>query len=1323
MKKITIIILSFLTLLGVNARNNENLSQNTAPRKPSLNTRGGDCNVGRAQIDLDINNVRTKLQNTGDIWWDRDAAKYGVPKISAQQQQSGGRQVNALFAGAIWISGKDNGNLKIAAIRFSGAGGSSQYWPGPIKKGVAEIDRAQCNKYDRFWKVNLAEIDLFRAGGDASDAIKNWPAKGNKFLSAQGKFTDLSEDLAPFFDANGDDNYDYKTGDYPAIKYVDGTVAGAEASVADEMVFWVLNDVGNVHVVPDGLPIGIQINCLAFAFASSDELGNMTFYTYEVHKKSSGDLTETYMSQFVDCDLGNSQDDYVGCDTTHALGYCVNADDFDEKTTVEGYLQNVPIIAVDFFEGPKVNNKQLGMSSFSYFINSSGTDVSDPNTDVEHRNVQEGKSRTGKSFTVGGDCISGTKPTKYCFPGNPNEPTEWSMCSANYPKRDVRFVQNSGPFTMISGDKQTITVGVIFTQPPVGSYKLCKIDVSKYLLPADEKAQKLFDYGFKSVVGPEAPNMNIRSGQNQLFFTLENLPGSNNVGESYRRPDPSIPNKVKDSMYNFEGYLIYQVFNPAEIGTIEDLDNLTKSRLVKQMDLKNNVSNSMNNFSIVIVNGDTFKNITRTIPLANKGIEHTFVVNDDKFSQEGRSNLVNNKTYHFACVAYAYNNYYDSIKKEKQLTQIKFSKEIKVFSVIPHDISIFGVEPKSLFGQGIPVKRISGKGHGNYFLDLLKDENNISQDEKEIVTKSFKDEITYEGNKSPLQVYVNDPYKVRKADFKLTITDHKSNIKDEFSLDSSSWEIDVDGKTIKSETVIGRPLDQSIYASISNKLESYGISVGTSKADSLYQNANNKNKIYRYIGGELIYEDPKNEWLKFIKDEDGSNYLDWSRSGIQNVDIKKFNSAYNIIVSGTTKTKVFTDPDNEFKNMLSGIVSPYCLTANYSVLTADTNLRQIYSSYGPGFKWRRISTDYKVDTAEGSAPQNNLDSIFSCDIVFTKDPEKWSRCIVLETGESPDFQEFNALKGQLRKAPSRGKDMIEDGTGVGQSYFPGYAINLETGVRVNIYFGENSRNKGVEGGNMIFDPGYEVLSPLKSPILGGSHFVYVTNTKYDEGNADHDIMLANFNKTIGTSITDFQIAPEVAAIYRTFAYTFMPVRDSLFSFYDANNKYSVPTEIRMKIRVQKPYAFYNDGGSFTSVYQFNTNNLAPVSNVTAQQKDAFERMRIVPNPYNAYSVYENSGVQNIVKIVDVPNNCTVSIYTTDGILIRRIKQDVSTNIYGANNKLREIPQDNSITWDMRTNSGVSISSGIYYINVESPEIGTKVLKLFATMRSADVSNF
>jgi hypothetical protein len=469
--------------------------------------------------------------------------------------------------------------------------------------------------------------------------------------------------------------------------------------------------------------------------------------------------------------------------------------------------------------------------------------------------------------------------------------------------------------------------------------------------------------------------------------------------------------------------------------------------------------------------------------------------------------------------------------------------------------------------------------------------------------------------------------------------------------------------------------------------------------------------------------------LQFFKNEDKKEYASWIRSGnFDDVSYGKFSSALNII----NGVKVFNDPKFDYANMYDSRIAPYCLTSNNAIESGNPDRN--YSSYGPGFKWKALTNNFDRFAAIGEGPQNNLDSLFSVDLVITSDKSKWSQCVVLETGETPEFHEFNALKGQIRKAPSLDKDQNPISGDLGRSYFPGYAINLETGQRVNVYFGENSRIKGKGGANMWWDPTFETITPLNSPILGGSHFVYITNTLYDGGTADQQVLLANFNKdrnnvdvnlaTLNQLNNSTELNPKVAAVYKTFAWTFIPHLQKDSSMYAVSGEYRIPSDVRVKIRVQTPYSYYLDNDKLE--YEFSTKGLAPTRGNKDLIRSAFDDMVIVPNPYNAYSVYEASVSQNTIKIVNVPKNAKISIFTTDGVLVRTLKQSLDENtdfFYGANQTNGERNIDNSISWDLRTNSGVLVASGVYYINVESPEYGSKVLKLFATMRSADVSNF
>ena len=88
-----------------------------------------DCAQSTGQIDMNINNVRARLLNGGDVWWDLQDGSYIVPNV---QPGSGIPEVSAIFAGAVWVGGLDDvGNLKLAAQTYRDAT-STDFWPGPL---------------------------------------------------------------------------------------------------------------------------------------------------------------------------------------------------------------------------------------------------------------------------------------------------------------------------------------------------------------------------------------------------------------------------------------------------------------------------------------------------------------------------------------------------------------------------------------------------------------------------------------------------------------------------------------------------------------------------------------------------------------------------------------------------------------------------------------------------------------------------------------------------------------------------------------------------------------------------------------------------------------------------------------------------------------------------------------------------------------------------------------------------------------------------------------------------------------------------------------
>jgi hypothetical protein len=360
-----------------------------------------NCNPSVASNELSIGNVRAYIQTNGTMW-NKEVALYEIPKGSGQ---------TSLFAAALWIGGKDaSSQLKLAAVRFNQSG--EDFWTGPLSTVDATIPKSECAKWDKHFKITRQEVEDFISYYENNKtppyenytvpkSILDWPAHPMDWKPGQGPTPyGQSPFLAPFRDRNNDGIYSPEDGDYPFYdidadgwkantlcpwtpenrrKAMEGTlesppedrngkmhmVYSDHVLKGDETLFWIFNDKGNAHTESKGMPIGLEIRGQAFAFATNDELNNMTFYSYEIINRSTFELRETYFSQWVDADLGFSHDDYVGCDVLRGLGYCYNAQAIDGTGQAWAYGENPPAVGVDFFQGPYLDPDGYDNPSFN----------------------------------------------------------------------------------------------------------------------------------------------------------------------------------------------------------------------------------------------------------------------------------------------------------------------------------------------------------------------------------------------------------------------------------------------------------------------------------------------------------------------------------------------------------------------------------------------------------------------------------------------------------------------------------------------------------------------------------------------------------------------------------------------------------------------------------------------------------------------------------------------------------------------------------------------------------------------------------------------
>ena len=156
--------------------------------------------------------------------------------------------------------------------------------------------------------------------------------------------------------------------------------------------------------------------------------------------------------------------------------------------------------------------------------------------------------------------------------------------------------------------------------------------------------------------------------------------------------------------------------------------------------------------------------------------------------------------------------------------------------------------------------------------------------------------------------------------------------------------------------------------------------------------------------------------------------------------------------------------------------------------------------------------------------------------------------------------------------------------------------------------------------------------------------------------------------------------------------------------------------MRIKLRVASPYIEMGDNMSgweasqnnWDPYYTFKMDDIAVVTNDAASADSACDLLNVVPNPYYAYSNYEQNKLDNTVKITNLPDVCTVSIYTVNGTLVRTFKKD-SPITY--------------IDWDLKNYANIPIASGVYLIHIKVDGGCERVLKWFGVVRPPDLDNF
>jgi hypothetical protein len=1310
---------------------------NHAPKKA---TPRGECANSESQIDQEINNVRARLLAGGDCWWDLQNGSYIVPKV---EPGSGQRPVSSIYAGAVWLGGFDlAGNLKLACQDYRNTG-QNDFWPGPLTD-LGITDESTCKNWDRHFRVTGDEIrehlKNLSQGNLSPDlipkSIKGWPADGNIYFSDVWGFdlpSNKTGGLAGYYDNDGNNLYDPLAGDYPSID-----IKGCPLNrYPDEMIFWIYNDqgAGASHAQTNGKPIQMEVQVQAFGYTTSDELNDMTFQRYKLLNRATEPIDSMFFAMWADADLGCSEDDFVGCDTSKSLMYIYNQDNLDGSSgcscgDVATYCDKVPILGIDYFRGPQrqiqvtpdsIVEIELGMSSFTYYNRGVGgatpSGTQDPGAAPEFYNYITGSWRDGTPYTYGNSGYNPNDPSaakiNYAFTEEPNDATGWSMCTAGLPFDDRRTLQASGPFRLNPGATNELIIGV----PWVADQDYPCPDMEN-LFRADQLAQGLFDNCFELLDGPDAPTVEWVELNKQLVAVLTNDSVSNNLNELYHQPDflapSSLPDAIKD--YKFEGYQIFQLQNPNVSSS--DYDNPDVARLVYQVDVKNNVS-KLYNWALTKgpIDGQAYYRPELVVDGQNTGVRHTFPIEDDRFASGNNKSLINHKKYYYSVVAYAHNDYaaFDFTTdptKGQQRPYLVGRRNIKVFTVIPRPI--VDQELNAVYGEGVEITRHEGVGAGHNFLDLTEESR------KAVIDGTYGGNLTYQGGKGPFDVQIFNPFEVKDGEFELRIVD--GNLTDNKIDYEARWQLKKlpDGEIVASESSIARLNEQLI--------KKYGFTVSVAQTsdsgnrdrdstESTLIGADNNGGI----GTEVEYADQNNQWLTGYADED--------------------QGFFNFVKNGKLEPDEELDRHKGLGNNGNGWFVPYAL--------CDWRQDPAVPYLTPAWTEKYTNTTGVLNAAAlGNAVERTkkLKTLPNIDIVFTSDKSKWSRCVVAEgasyvfTGgqfpglltESPGAPGKPRVMFDTRYAPSVGKDDNDndgkpdpdgalDANGNplrGMGWFPGYAIDVETGRRLNIFFSENSYfdsaiDPAYTGRDMMFNPTSRLFTSnfVNAPNiveLGGYHFVYVMNTEYDECFELYRKFAPELNPSAGQAkVNQVKNIAWAGMVQMADGFRMKSLKDGL-----------IPNDLRVKVRVDNPYQTWYKFGETTNqtqhpVYTFKITGREKQDLDQVQALNALDSVKVSPNPYYGFSQYETSAFSNIVKITNLPAKCTVSIYSIDGKFIRKYERNEAYLPY------KQIAPD--VEWDLKNSRSISVSSGVYLIHINAPGIGERTIKWFGIARQFDPS--
>ena len=522
-------------------------------------------------------------------------------------------------------------------------------WGGKVSDGASPIVRVNGNTYGtgcapitRLYRVrpdyltgNLAS-DAASFNNIAAGAVTEADIQALRDQYAIDWNEWPANEGAPYKDVNNNGTYE-PTEDIPGIPG------------ASQTLFIKYND--NLSASNYGSPpIGMEVSETYWAYSYSGALGNVIYKKVDmVYKGTPTSATNSridsmYIVQWADADVGNSTDDFAGCDTTLNLGYAYSSQDPDG--TYDGIGLAPPAVGYDFLQGVSVFTGNLSdsaiynlqwrkgykyvnrkpMSSYVYFA--AGGAWGDPtfnyNGTLEFYNLMRGYKpipRYPSASPFPAEVADVIADGTYLLSGDPVAGTGKIDGNVEGPG-DRRIMVTNGPITMNLGDTAQVVLALVYG---LGTDHLSSVSALKQ---NDLTAQIVFDQLFQ-LPSIDPPTVKVANLNNKIVL---------NWGTDFSSID-KIEN-FSGQNYTFEGYEVYQLPNSSS--------SLSDGILLGTFDAVDGVTAIYD--TVIDVNGTAIPVLASDGK--DKGLQRYLTIDEDKVRGTA---LRNGQEYYFAVVSYAYN--------------------------------------------------------------------------------------------------------------------------------------------------------------------------------------------------------------------------------------------------------------------------------------------------------------------------------------------------------------------------------------------------------------------------------------------------------------------------------------------------------------------------------------------------------------------------------------------------------------------------------------------------------------------------------------------